>query len=117
MHDVALPRFGGMPGVKDQNALESSLARPENHLAYSDPDSLDLLALAAIYAAGVAANHASNDGNKRTVWASCSSFLALNGITLTIAPPEAANKMVALATPDIDDIAFAQWLRAHNRPA
>lgn len=117
LHDHALAEFGGVPGVKDANALESALMRPQNRLAYSDPDALDLFDLASIYADAIAANHAFNDGNKRTAWAAAVLFLLRNGINLDIPPSDAANTMVALATHTIDDTAFAHWLRAHERPA
>ena len=42
LHHRALAAFGGVPGVKDANALESALMRPRNCLAYSELGTLDL---------------------------------------------------------------------------
>ncbi|NIP87774.1 MAG: type II toxin-antitoxin system death-on-curing family toxin, partial [Gammaproteobacteria bacterium] len=63
IHRDQLRQHGGVPGVRDENALESALARPRNKWAY-DPDA-DLAALAAAYGYGLATNHGYNDGNKR----------------------------------------------------
>ena len=81
LHDQALQAYGGIPGLKDANALESALARPLNRLADADPTTLDLFDLAATYAAAIAANHAFNDGNKRTAWSSRVLSLKLHPIT------------------------------------
>ena len=80
LHDQALQAYGGIPGLKDANALESALARPLNRLADADPTILDLFDLAATYAAAIAANHAFNDGNKRTAWSSRVLSLKLHSI-------------------------------------
>ncbi len=55
--------FGGMPGLRDDDPLESALARPKQRLAYEP--TADLAALTAAYGYGLARNHPYNDGNKR----------------------------------------------------
>ena len=116
LHDQALQAYGGIPGLKDANALESALARPLNRLAYADPTTLDLFDLAATYAAAIAANHAFNDGNKRTAWSSRALSLKLHSTT-AIPPHQAADLLVALAVHNADETTFAAWLRTHRRPA
>jgi len=54
---------GGMPGLRDEHALEAALARPLQRLAYH-PDA-DLAELAAAYGHGLATGHPFHDGNKR----------------------------------------------------
>ena len=66
-----------MPGTRDENALESALARPRQRFAY-EPDT-DLAALAAPYAYGLARDHPYNDGNKRVAFVVMAVFLGLNG--------------------------------------
>ena len=53
--------FGGSPGVRDQGAVESALARPQNLFAYGEPDLCDL---AAAYTAGICHNHGFIDGKQ-----------------------------------------------------
>ena len=57
---------GGMPGLRDENGLESALARPQQRFAY-EPQ-VDLAALAAAYGFGLARDHPYNDGNKRVAF-------------------------------------------------
>jgi arginyl-tRNA synthetase len=51
-HLDQLREHGGLPGIRDENALEAALARPQQK-AHDEPDS-DLATLAAAYAFGLA---------------------------------------------------------------
>ena len=44
MHIEQLRRHGGAAGLRDENVLESALARPENKAAYGDPSVHELAA-------------------------------------------------------------------------
>ena len=63
LHTETLRLFGGRPGLRDLNLLESALARPQHVFGYRED--ADLADLAAAYAFGLARNHAFVDGNKR----------------------------------------------------
>src|SRR3546814_12112128 len=65
LHDRQIAEHGGLAGVRDENLLQSALARPQQLYAYGDPPP-DLAALAASLAHGIARNHAFVDGNKRS---------------------------------------------------
>jgi death-on-curing protein len=109
LHDRLLTEHGGAPGLRDEGLLESALARPRQLLAYRDPD---ICALAAAYAAGLVRNHPFIDGNKRTAFMAAYVFLARNGRTLTAGEASATSMMSGLAAGEIDEDAFATWLRA-----
>ena len=111
LHDQSVREYGGLHGVRDEGLLQSALARAANKLDYGEPGSVDLFALAAAYAFGIARNHPFNDGNKRTAWASCTLFLKLNGAVLVAPAPEIIERVVGLAAGQIDEAAFAAWLR------
>ena len=113
LHAGELAKHGGLPGIRDDGALESALARPENLSAYGDPDFADL---AAAYAFGLARNHAFADGNKRSSLTACVSFLRLNGVDLPVAMPDCIAVWLALAAGDLSEAALADWLRARIRP-
>lgn len=115
LHDQALREYGGIQGVKDEGLLHSALGRPLNKLAYADPSSLDLFDLAAAYAYGLASNHAFNDANKRTAWGCCVLFLKINEINLDVAAPMIVEQMVQLVEGQLDEAAFATWLRINQR--
>src|SRR6188508_1304662 len=77
IHDDQVREHGGLPGVRDENALESALARPQQKHTY-DPG-IDLAGLAAAYAFGLARNHPYRDGNKRIAFLALVTFLGING--------------------------------------
>ena len=108
MHARLLAEHGGAPGVRDAAMLESALARPQQLLAYSDPD---LCQLAAAYAAGIVRNHPFVDGNKRTGFMTAFVFLARNGMRLVASEIDAAHIVTALAAGELDEATFAAWLR------
>ena len=75
-HQRQLAEHGGLDGVRDAGLLSSALARPKNVWAYGG-DAADLSALAASYAFGLARNHPFLDGNKRTAYVVCRTFLKI----------------------------------------
>ena len=79
LHQEQIAEHGGAPGIRDDGALESALARPINHVAYAKPT---LPGLAAAYAYGVARDHPFVDGNKRASFVVANTFLILNGFEL-----------------------------------
>jgi death-on-curing protein len=113
LHGESLAEHGGLPGLRDEGLLDSALARPLNRVAYSQPDFADL---AAAYGCGLAQNHPFADGNKRAAFLAVGLFLALNGFRLQATPLEATHIMLAVAAGEIEEAAFAAWLRAHLVP-
>jgi death on curing protein len=111
LHDESLAEHGGAPGLRDEGLLESALARPLNLAAYGSPDIADL---AAAYGLGLAKNHAFVDGNKRAAFLAVGLFLALNGHRLIASQAEATLTMLAVAAGQMDESAFALWLRRHS---
>lgn len=113
IHDEQLAEHGGAGGIRDRNAFESAMARPQNLAVYGAPD---LPALAAAYAFGLARNHAFVDGNKRTAFVVSEVFLALNGLRLAATDADAILTFVALAAGDIGEDELADWFRANSVP-
>ncbi|MHB8051652.1 MAG: type II toxin-antitoxin system death-on-curing family toxin [Coriobacteriia bacterium] len=103
---------GGMPGLRNENLLESALARPRQMLAYT-PEA-DLAALAAAYGYGLARNHAYNDGNKRVAFVVMAVFLGLNGREFTASEADVVTTIVALASGKLDEETLADWIRLHT---
>lgn len=116
IHDRQLAEHGGSGGLRDENLLESALARPQQLHAYGDPQP-DLADLAASLTYGLARNHPFVDGNKRTAYVVCRTFLALNGAELLAAADEKYMTMLALADGRLRQEEFAAWLRRHIRVA
>ncbi len=113
MHAEQLRRHGGAAGLRDENALESALARPENKAAYGEPTVQEL---AAAYLFGLARNHAFVDGNKRTAIVAAGTFLAVNGYALTADNGTVYTFVMAVAAGEIDENGAAAFFRDHTVP-
>ena len=113
MHERLLADHGGSPGLRDAGLLDSALARARQVYAYGKPDTWDL---AAAYAAGIIRNHPFVDGNKRTGFMSAYVFMVENGLRLTVPEAEVVHIVILLAARELDEAAFAAWLREHGQP-
>ena len=113
LHDESLAEHGGASGLRDEGLLDSALARPLNLLACGAPDAADL---AAAYGVGLVKNHACIDGNKRVAFLSAGLYLALNRRRLTASQADATLTILAVASSEIDEAAFARWIRANSAP-
>ena len=116
IHQLQLADHGGASGIHDQGLFESAMDRPRNLFAYSDPTAT-LYQLAASYAYGLAKNHAFVDGNKRTAFVVCLSFLKQNGIILTASQEMRYLTFYALAAGDLTEAELAEWLQQNSRSA
>ena len=112
LHAEQLEEHGGAVGLRDQGALESAVARPQNFAAYQAEASI--FRLAAAYSYGLTQNHPFIDGNKRIAFVAGATFLILNGWYLDALESEAERMMVALSSKEIDESAFAEWLEQHS---
>lgn len=108
IHDRQLAEHGGLDGVRDKNAVESGLARPQNLAVYKNSDAASL---AAAYAFGLACNHGFLDGAKRTAWVIARLFLADNGYELTFDPADAVRTVEAVTAGKMTEIELAEWFR------
>jgi death-on-curing protein len=115
IHDRQLAEHGGPSGVRDRGLFESALARPQQLAFYGDSD-VDAPALAAAYAFGMARNHPFIDGNKRTAYVLCRTFLVLNGWDMLGDVSERYRVFLGLANGSIDEDELATWLRRNCRP-
>jgi len=114
IHFDLLRSHGGMPGIRDEAALESALARGRQRFSY-EPGS-DLPALAAAIGYGLARDHPFNDGNKRVAFVVMVVFLGLNGLDLKVSETEVVTVVLALAAGGLSEDELAGWLRVNTRP-
>ena len=112
-HHGQLAEHGGAAGIRDAGLLDSALARPENLVAYGDPD---VASLAAAYGFGIVRNHPFVDGNKRAALIATELFLALNGFELVVDDAECVLVVLSLAAGELKEEEFAAWLRDHLEP-
>ena len=112
IHDRQLAEHGGPIGTRDNTLLQSALSKPQNLKTYGQPD---LAELAASYAFGIARNHPFVDGNKRTAFVVCETFLALNGVELMASDVDCVLVMQDLAAGEIAEAEFTIWIRNNSK--
>lgn len=112
IHFDQLREHGGLPGLRDEAALESALARPHNKWAYQRKP--DMAAVAAAYAFGLARNHPFQDGNKRVAFVAMVVFLELNGRHFAAPEAEVVQLMTGVAAGAVSEARLARWLRSRT---
>ena len=112
LHEMILSQYGGITGVRDENLLESALARAQQ-LFYSGKPTM--VELGAAYAAGIVKNHPFLDGNMRTGFMMGAGFLERNGFEFHATEAEAALRTLALAAGEMTEAAYAEWLKTNSK--
>jgi death-on-curing protein len=112
-HDQ-IREHGGLPGIRDENALESALARPQQKWRYAAQN--DLPMLAAAYGFGLVKDHPYADGNKRIGFLAMVTFLDVNGYEFSATDAEVVAEILALADGTVSEEALADWIREHTSP-
>ena len=111
LHERSLAAFGGSPGLRDENLLESALAAAINVWLYENGESFEI---AASYAFHIAEAQAFLDGNKRTAIGAALTFLALNGNSHEPPPEELIqlyDAMIAIANREMTKADLAGLFR------
>jgi death-on-curing protein len=108
MHEEQLAEHGGLPGLKDENALEAALARPLNKAADGEND---VFALAAAYLYGLVRNHPFSDGNKRTGYLAAFTFLYINGYLIEAGDGMIVAFVVGAAAGEIDESGATRFFK------
>ncbi len=101
---------GGL--LRDRATLESALARPMHTFGGVDLHP-SILEKAAILLHSLARTQSFIDGNKRTAWLSCVTFLGGKGIQLADVDDIAADFVIELATNALDARGAVDWLLDH----
>ncbi len=116
VHVDQVREHGGLLGIRDENALESALARARQRWSYEP--TADLPRLAGDYAFGICSNHPFRDGNKRVAFVTAVTFLGLNGWDFVAPEDEVVEKMLSLASGTLDEGQLTEWIRsrAQRRP-
>ena len=112
IHAQLLARFGGSAGLREDNMLESALAKPRQLHAYGRPNVYEM---AAAYAFGIVKNHPFVDGNKRAGFVAAYTCLGINGFDFTAPEAEAVLFTRGLAAGDITIEQYTLWLQKSSR--
>ena len=114
LHGLLMQRFGGSPGLRDDGALESAVARPQ--MTFGGEDLYpDVEAKAAATFHSLVMNHPFVDGNKRTGAAMAELFLNVNQRDVVAQDEELVDITLAVARGEVSAEALAIWLRQRSR--
>ena len=107
--------YGGAGGVRDSGGVEAALARARQIEAYADRGSTVFAHAAAIGFGFARIHHPFVDGNKRIAFYASFATLWLNGWALDVAEHAAAEMLERVATGQVDEQAFVDWLEANSQ--
>lgn len=109
LHAELLAEHGGAPGLRDRGALEASLARAHQIIAYADGH-VTVFGLAAAVCVSILRNHPFVDGNKRAGFVALGMILHMNGLCLDVSEREAADMVLSVAGGERTEDDFRQWV-------
>ncbi len=112
LHADQIDRYGGSPGLRDVELLESALAAPRatfggGYLHTTLPE------MAAAYLFHIVRNHPFVDGNKRAGLAAAIAFLGLNDLWLEADAGAVADLVVAVADGRMGKPEVAVFVKGH----
>jgi death on curing protein len=111
MQHLLIDGFGGRHGVRDKNAVEAAVFRPQSGYY----NSLEEEAAALMESLGN--NHGFLDGNKRIAFAAADVFLRRNGFYIEV--DAVAGHEFIYGSMDRGEFRFArilEWIRLHIKP-
>jgi death on curing protein len=110
MQHLLINRFGGLHGVRDKNAVEAAVFRPQTGYYNSlEEEAAALMSLGN--------NHGFLDGNKRIAFTATDVFLRRNGFYIEVVPKEGHEFIYGSI--DRGEFRFApilDWIRRHIKP-
>ncbi|QLE75153.1 type II toxin-antitoxin system death-on-curing family toxin [Streptomyces rectiverticillatus] len=102
--------------LRDTGQLESAVHRPSAEM-YGHEVYPDLISKGAALLQALSINHPLIDGNKRTAWLACVTFLAMHGVQLRPEIDAAERLVLAVTTGRMREVEeIAQGLRALLEP-
>ena len=113
IHADLLQRYGGQPGLRDRNLLESALAQPKMTFGGKYVHKT-IFEKASAYGYHVCKNHPFVDGNKRVAFVLMDIFLQKNGWEIVADEEKAYSMMIDLAVGKLTKAQAASWLREHS---
>jgi len=106
-----IDRFGGMHGIRDKNAIEAAVFRPQTGYYNSLEEE------AAALMESLANNNGFVDGNKRTAFAATDVFLRVNGFYIDVTARKGYEFIVgSMERREFRFPAIVDWIRQHRKP-
>jgi death-on-curing protein len=113
IHNILIEKFGGGKGIRDNGALEASLARPYVTFDQKElyPSAIDKAA--AIFES-IIINHPFVDGNKRSAYVLMRLILLDDNLDITASQTEKYNFVVAASKGELRFEEIKDWLNSNT---
>ena len=113
LHEQVLMQYGGASGIRDVGLLDAALNRPFQTF---DGEDLypDVYHKAPAVIESVILNHPFLDGNKRTGFLLCASFLLDHNIQLTASEDSRYNFVINISTGNLSFEEIVIWLQQNT---
>lgn len=111
MQFLLVERFGGLHGVRDKNAVEAAVFRPQTGYYNSIEEE------AAALMESLGNNHGFIDGNKRIAFTATDVFLRRNGFYIDVSGPEGHQFIDgSMNRSEFHFPQILEWIRQHIKP-
>lgn len=110
IHFDLIRTHGGQPGIRDDDVLATTLARPRRR--WAEGRATDLADVAATYGRGFMRDRPYRDGNARVAFVAMAVFVELNGFVLEATEAEVVTLMAAPRSRG----ELARWVRGRLLP-
>ena len=107
IHARLIQTYGGLKGIRDENALESPVARPQHLNSYTGE--VRVGAIAASLAWAILRNHPFADGNKRVALAAFVMSVELNQHRITCSQFEETAMVLQAASSTMSEDEWTAW--------
>ncbi len=115
IHEYELQRYGGAPGIKSIELLESAVHRPKTSFGGQEEYSTKFEKAAALMHALIK-NHPFTDGNKRTALVASIVLLKLNGLKVNLGQKRLVEHILNIAKRQLSVQETANLLKKNARP-
>ena len=112
IHRVLISRYGGHPGIRDEQGLKSAVARPYQTFDGNDLYTTPVEKAAAIIES-IVVNHPFMDGNKRTGYVLMRILLLDNKMDTTADEEDKYEFVIKIASGKLSYDGILAWLEAH----
>ena len=114
IHEMMIKEFGGSLGIREQNLLESAIARPRMSVFGEDAYPSLFMKVAVLFHS-IIKNHPFLDGNKRTAFAAAHMMLLRNGYDTTTSDDENIKMCLNASEDKIIEDGIAKWFEENTK--
>lgn len=113
IHADLLQRYGELPGIRDRNLRESTIAQPKMTVDGKYVHRT-IFEKAAAYGYHICRSHPFIDGNKRVAFVLIDIFLQKNGWEIIAGEEDAYTVIMVLASGKLTKAQLALWIKEHS---